>query len=380
MNNYFFNLRDITNQKKWMLIQQSMADVTGLAIITVDYKGTPVTEHSNCQKFCEIMRGDPETAKYCQKCDSRGGLEAVMQNKPYVYLCHANILDFAIPIIIEDKYIGSVMAGQILLPEAESKYNLEKIVHDPLLDERFMGNTHLWEYYKMLPVYSMDQIEKTMRMIENISMYIVEEAMIKNALFEINRRLLNVDMIHRDASLSDLRKQIRLIDSMDAIDRTGERTHNPLTDMINESNLLKSQGGERAYNPLVSMAIEYIRDNTECITTLGEVARHCYVSKSYLSRLFKKETNENFSAYVIKFKIASALDQIESTEKSISEISTDLGFNDCSYFIKCFKMIKGVTPAVYRKLIKTSAGTMASEQNKMSPEQNVMTPEEPLEI
>jgi len=342
MNHPFFNLKEITNQNKWISIQDSIADVTGLAIITVDYKGVPVTKHSRCQKFCKIMREDMETAKYCQKCDSRGGLEAVRLNKSYIYLCHANILDFAIPIIVEGKYVGAIMAGQVLLTESETKYKLEKIAHDPLLEDRFKGNIKLWEYYKMLPVYTMDQIERMMRMIENISKYIVGDAVIKNGLFEINRRLLNLgdrDLPHSDSPLADIKNQVVLIERTDIIDHTREA----------------------ACSPLICKAIRYIQENVERVVTLSEVARYCYVSKSYFSRLFKKETDENFSDYVTKYKMSIALEQLESTEKSVIEISSDLGFNDCSYFIKCFKKIKGVTPAVYRKLTKHNTDLSTAE-------------------
>ncbi|MDO7203718.1 PocR ligand-binding domain-containing protein [Paraclostridium bifermentans] len=32
-------------------------------------------------------------------------------NKPYIYLCHYNIVDVAIPIIVDEKYIGAIMTG-----------------------------------------------------------------------------------------------------------------------------------------------------------------------------------------------------------------------------------------------------------------------------
>jgi len=76
------NLLKIINVEKWQYLQDSLATVTGMAIITVDYKGVPITRHSSRQMFCSLVREDPELTRHCQKCDSRGGLEATRR---YVY-------------------------------------------------------------------------------------------------------------------------------------------------------------------------------------------------------------------------------------------------------------------------------------------------------
>ncbi|MDU4588241.1 PocR ligand-binding domain-containing protein, partial [Clostridium sp.] len=110
MNNNF-NLDKLIDLEKWEDLQETIASVTNVAIIIVDYKGNPVTKHSGCHRFCKEIRANPELVKYCQKCDSRGGLEAVRLNEPYIYLCHYNIIDIAIPIMIDGKYIGAIMAG-----------------------------------------------------------------------------------------------------------------------------------------------------------------------------------------------------------------------------------------------------------------------------
>jgi ligand-binding sensor protein/AraC-like DNA-binding protein len=327
-------------QDRWFSVQNSMAEVTGMAIITVDYKGIPVTKHSRCQKFCEIMRSDPHASKYCQKCDSRGGLEAVRLNRPYIYLCHANVVDVAIPIIIEEKYIGAVMAGQILLPGAGTDHSLEKISHDAQLEERFKSNQRLWEYYKILPIYTMEKIDMMTRMIDSISKYIVEEALVKNALYRLNRHLMS-ERNNRDEPiefpyrLNDIMRQTRMLDQLNASKES------------------------KAYSSLVCTALDYVRDRIEHAITLDELAKHCHVSKSYFSRLFKKETGETFSEYVSKQKIQRALEELQSTDKPVCDISNELGFSDCGYFIKRFKKYEGMTPAVYRK-------RMREERNDLS--------------
>ena len=61
------NLDKILDLKKWRNLQDSLALVTKLAIVTVNYKGVPISQHSGVRSFCETMRKDPNTAKLCEK-------------------------------------------------------------------------------------------------------------------------------------------------------------------------------------------------------------------------------------------------------------------------------------------------------------------------
>lgn len=120
-----FDLDEILDLPRWQKLQDKLACMTNMAIITVDYKGTPITQHSMCCPFCQSVRANPQLFKYCQICDSRGGLEAVRSQKPYIYLCHFNIIDIAIPITVDDKYLGAIMAGQIRLDGAADLESFE---------------------------------------------------------------------------------------------------------------------------------------------------------------------------------------------------------------------------------------------------------------
>ena len=72
------------------------------------------------------------------------------------------------------------------------------------------------------------------------------------------------------------------------------------------------------------------------------------LSRSYLSRLFKKETGVSLSSYIRKKKIEEALDMLRFSKKPVSEIATDLAFSSHSYFIKVFKQETGMTPGEFR--------------------------------
>ena len=120
-------LNDVIDIEIFQKIQDDIAEATGISIITVDYKGKPATKHSKCSEFCKLMRKNERFSELCEKCDSRGGLEAARLEKPYIYRCHKGLVDFATPIIVNGQYLGSVMAGQVLTEEED--LDLENIVN-----------------------------------------------------------------------------------------------------------------------------------------------------------------------------------------------------------------------------------------------------------
>ncbi|QGQ44961.1 response regulator transcription factor [Metabacillus sediminilitoris] len=98
-------------------------------------------------------------------------------------------------------------------------------------------------------------------------------------------------------------------------------------------------------------AQKYVLMNLNKKITLSDVAEHLHLNPSYFSRLYKKNTNENFIDYVTKSKMERAKELIDQSNESIEKISEMLGFDCKSYFIKTFKKYYGVTPKDYKQRI-----------------------------
>jgi len=323
LNNNLLNIKTILDIEKWQKIQNELALVTGMAIITVDYKGIAVTKHSGCNEFCEMMRNNPKTLKNCQRCDARGGLEAARINGIYVYRCHCDIFDAAIPIVVDDKYMGAVMVGQIILEENNSDQYLEKIYSAP--ENLSFEQEKMIAYYNKLPRLSYNKANAILNMIGNISNYIVEEAVKKYSLYEENQELTLKVSQYINKNTSHGEEYISLQNKTD--------NRFPRADVQNQT--LKS-------------AITYIQENLDKKIALNEMAEMCFVSPSYFSKLFYKEIGESFSNYLTNLKINKAKLMLKTTSKTIQEITFELGFNDTSYFIRCFKKHEGVTPNFFR--------------------------------
>lgn len=94
--------------------------------------------------------------------------------------------------------------------------------------------------------------------------------------------------------------------------------------------------------------VEYIHIHFNEKILLDDVAIYSNLSKSYLIRLFKKNTGKTFSAYLNSYRIYKAKEMLDDGNGSILEISANCGFENVAYFIKIFKRITGTTPYKYR--------------------------------
>ncbi len=100
----------------------------------------------------------------------------------------------------------------------------------------------------------------------------------------------------------------------------------------------------------IRVARQYIRTNYNQSITLERVSKYVGLNPTYFSNLFKGETGQNFSEYLIEVRIEHAKDMLANTNKSITEITELTGYGDVKYFSKLFKKTTGLTPREYRKL------------------------------
>ncbi len=100
----------------------------------------------------------------------------------------------------------------------------------------------------------------------------------------------------------------------------------------------------------LSVAIKYIKSNIRKPLSRDEVAHVCNLSPAYFSRLLKLRTGYNFTDLVNKLRIDHACLLFDTTDKNVSEVCFDSGFNDQSYFTKVFKKLVGIPPKKYRQI------------------------------
>jgi len=105
---------------------------------------------------------------------------------------------------------------------------------------------------------------------------------------------------------------------------------------------------------------EMIQDqlDTNMFLSLQQASEELEINPAYLSREFSKHfDNLSFGDYMRKIRIEKALELIEITNHSLTEIAYLTGFSDQSHFNRIFKKVTGQSPSVYRKLRKSKIQT-----------------------
>lgn len=95
-------------------IQDAFSEYTGMAALTTDEDGVPVTEGSGFTQHCmELVRKSEVGRSRCEECDRMGAIQTYESGEPAVYTCHAGLIDYAAPVMVNDRMIGSVIGGQV---------------------------------------------------------------------------------------------------------------------------------------------------------------------------------------------------------------------------------------------------------------------------
>lgn len=99
----------------------------------------------------------------------------------------------------------------------------------------------------------------------------------------------------------------------------------------------------------ISEIAQYITVNYQQDISLSDISRDFYISKCYLSRIFKEVTGFTVNEYINIIRVKNAQHLLEHTEHNITEIAELAGYDSITYFEKMFKKYLEITPLKYRK-------------------------------
>ena len=99
----------------------------------------------------------------------------------------------------------------------------------------------------------------------------------------------------------------------------------------------------------VRCALELIAAAPRADIRVSDLAEHCHVSAALLGRRFREELGVTPSAYVERCVMEEARRLLTGSDRSLGEISEQLGFCDQFYFSRRFRAFFGVSPRSYRK-------------------------------
>ena len=137
------------------------------------------------------------------------------------------------------------------------------------------------------------------------------------------------------------------------LDLSAEEPPKPLCDallpplcLMLENYLIQHPGRpQNEFNAILQYLNEY-----HASVTLEDLSERFGRSKSYLSHAFRRESGKTLRAYCNDLKLEDARRILLTSDRPITEIALDAGFNDVSYFIAQFRKKFGATPMKYRNL------------------------------
>lgn len=117
-----------------------------------------------------------------------------------------------------------------------------------------------------------------------------------------------------------------------------------------QSNCSTGNGDKRySHKKGINAAVEFIHENYRQDFTLNEIAQVAYLSPYHFSRAFKAELGKSPFDYLLDVKIEIAKELLKLTDKTVTDICFESGFNDPSHFSRVFSRRVGLSPISYRK-------------------------------
>ncbi len=99
----------------------------------------------------------------------------------------------------------------------------------------------------------------------------------------------------------------------------------------------------------------FIKDNYDEDLNRDMLASAAGMIPDTFSRLFNKCTGMNLPDYINRLRIEAAIELIETTDKSVTRISMETGFESLRTFNRAFKKITGESPGDYRARVKNNS-------------------------
>jgi AraC-like DNA-binding protein len=100
---------------------------------------------------------------------------------------------------------------------------------------------------------------------------------------------------------------------------------------------------------IVHQMRRYLTEHYSERITLDLLSDRFSIDKFYLQKLFKRHTGLTPNEFLILSRLNQAKEMLRTTQRSIGEISLEVGIPNTSHFIKLFQRHEGVTPGVYRQ-------------------------------
>lgn len=222
---------------------------------------------------------------------------------------------------------------------------------EPFTDRHYNNKEELLD--KISLALSSQELVEVTKILENIyENFVKERAILNNSVRNIYYNLDNC-IIKAEKNMLSLTQE----DMAQVLEKSSQQIDSAMTLMdlhnyvikhgeyvINQSHLVAQN------NSAVRQILDIIHNefsNTEL--SVNNLAERVFLTPTYLSALFKKDTGATIGQYLTNYRIEKAKQLLKDKRYKLYQISSLVGCSDSNYFAKIFKRQIGVTPSEYRE-------------------------------
>ena len=275
-------------------------------------------------------------------------LESLMQ-----ILCLLNYILNDEKCFLHDVFIDDAMQKQFI--ESINKHDADMIFSDELpdqsmtfhntydLEQNVMDMVRKGDYMALAAVIDKSTALKIGTMSDNQLRQLKDTFIVTTTL--VSRSAIRGGMNPDDAfTLSD--SYIQKCESSNDYCQIINLRYRMIIDFARHVNQLQEAG---ARSQLVSDVANYIDHHMSETITVEAMAKEFYMSRSYLSKRFKAESNITLTDFILNRKTEEAKYLLRYTDKPLTDISLYLGFSSPGHFSRVFQKYASMSPSDYRK-------------------------------
>jgi two-component system response regulator YesN len=130
---------------------------------------------------------------------------------------------------------------------------------------------------------------------------------------------------------------------------TFQRLRTLTADCVNEMSKAYFEVKNQLQPDVMLQIKQYIREHSNEDISLEMISETVRLSPFYVSKMFKEQFGTNYIDFLTDCRMEKAKDLLADPDKSLKEITYDIGYNDPNYFSRVFKKMTGLSPTDYRK-------------------------------